>query len=237
MTVVGYLRQHHIGLLALFIALGGTSYALSDPSAGRWYACVTHAYHTLNLTSASATCPRGQHKIWWDRAGSTGRGQRGPQGPPGPRGPRGSRGSPGSGSDTVMTLSANKNLSNTGGVFTSIITVQLPETSNGTQYVLAAQGNLVNFGPSDYTRCQILVNGTQIAAVSTMVGSPRASGNQGPASYLSPFSLTGGTKVAGSGGTATLRCWHDTTNGATPYVDANTSIWVHQTGSLTTGTE
>ena len=228
MVVVRYLRQHHIGLLALFIALSGTSYALSNPSTGRWYACVTQAYHTLNLTSASATCPRGQYKIWWDRAGSTGRGQRGPQGP---------RGSPGSGSDTVMTLSANKNLSSTGGAFTSIITVQLPETSDGTQYVLAAQGNLVNFGPSDYTRCQILVNGTQIAAVSTMVGSPSASGNQGPASYLSPFSLTGGIKVAASGGTATLRCWHDTTNGATPYVDANTSIWAHQTGSLTTGTQ
>jgi hypothetical protein len=136
-----------------------------------------------------------------------------------------------------MTLSANKNLSNTGGVLTPILTVQLPASAKGRQYVLAAQGDLVNFGPSDYTRCQILVNGTQIAAVSTMVGSPTTGGNRGPASFLSPFSLTGGANVPAAGGTATLRCWHDTTNGATPYVDASTSIWAHQTGSLTTGTE
>jgi hypothetical protein len=136
-----------------------------------------------------------------------------------------------------MRLSANKNLSPSGGAYTSILTVRLPGSSEGTQYVFAAQGDLVNFGASDYTRCQIVVNGTQIAAVSTMVGSPSASGNRGPASYLSPFSLTGGAKVPASGSTATLRCWHDTTNGATPYVDSNTSIWAHEAGFLTTGTE
>jgi hypothetical protein len=207
-----------LGAIAVFVALGGTAFALSERSAGRWYACVTHAYHTLNLSSGSATCPLGEHKISWDRQASPGK-----QSPPG--------------HDIIMTLSANKNLSTAGSTNTSILTVQLPESPTRTQYVLAAQGDLVNFGPSDYTRCGIVVNGKQVAAVATMVGSPSASGNRGPASFLSPFSLTGGARVPASGGTATLRCSHDTTNGAIPYADAWTSLWAHQAGGVTTGTE
>ena len=89
----GYLRRHHIALLALFIALGGSAYAVAgrnSPSAGRFYACVTQAFHTLNLTSASAACPRGQYKISWNRTG-----QRGPRGPLGQKGSPGASGSNG----------------------------------------------------------------------------------------------------------------------------------------------
>ena len=91
----GYLRQHHIALLALFIALGGSAYAVAgrgSSSAGRFYACVTQRFHTLNLTSASAACPRGQYKISWNRTG-----QRGAPGPLGPKGSRGRSGSNGAG--------------------------------------------------------------------------------------------------------------------------------------------
>jgi hypothetical protein len=103
----GYLRQHHIALLALFIALGGTSYAVAgrgSPSAGRFYACVTQAFHTLNLTSASATCPRGQYKISWNRTGQRGaRGPLGPKGSPGPSGSNGASGPQGPKGDTGAT--------------------------------------------------------------------------------------------------------------------------------------
>ncbi len=71
-VLVGYLQRHHVALLALFIALGGTSYAATsgtNSSAGRLYACATDAYHTLNLTSAAAVCPAGQEKISWNRYG------------------------------------------------------------------------------------------------------------------------------------------------------------------------
>jgi hypothetical protein len=136
-----------------------------------------------------------------------------------------------------MTLAANKNLSSTGGDHTPILTVQLPASSKGTQYVRVAHGDLVNFGPSDYTRCQIVVDGAEIASVSTIVGNPTGAGSNGPAAFLSPFSLTGGANVPASGGTATLRCWHDETNGSVPYVDGGASVWAHQTGSLTTGTQ
>ena len=103
----GYLRQHHIALLALFIALGGTSYAVAGrgpSSAGRFYACVTQAFHTLNLTSASAACPPGQYKISWNRTGQRGaRGPLGPKGSPGPPGSQGASGPQGPKGDTGAT--------------------------------------------------------------------------------------------------------------------------------------
>jgi Collagen triple helix repeat (20 copies) len=102
-----YLRQHHIALLALFLALGGTSYAATahGGSSGRLYACVTQRFHTVNLTTASATCPRGNVKISWNRTGPPGprglrgasgaTGRRGPQGPAGAQGPTGAKGAVG----------------------------------------------------------------------------------------------------------------------------------------------
>ena len=138
--------------------------------------------------------------------------------------------------DSVVTTTANTNLSTTGGSWTSVITLQLPASSSGTHYVLAAQGDLVNFGPSDYARCQIVVNGVQAAAVATIVGDHSQAGAMGPASFVSPFSLTGGANVPAAGGTAILRCEHDDTNGSAPYVDP-TSLWAHRTGSLLIATE
>ena len=142
-----------------------------------------------------------------------------------------------SSTDTVVTTKSNTNLATTGGTTTPILTLKFPATYGGTHYVLAAQGDLVNFGPSDYTRCNLLVNGAQVAAVSTIVGDPTASGTWGPAAFLSTFSLTGGANVPAAGGTGVLQCWHDSTDGATPYVDANASLWAHRTTSLATGTE
>jgi hypothetical protein len=136
------------------------------------------------------------------------------------------------GRDIVASSASNTNLSTTGGAVTTIVAMKLPASSSQTHYVLAAQGDIVNFGASDYTRCNLVVNRTQVAAVSTIVGNPAATGAQGPAAFLSPFSLTGGVDVPASGATAVLRCWHDNTNGATPYVDVGASVWAHQTASL-----
>jgi hypothetical protein len=92
----GYLRRHHLALVALFIALGGTSYAAVariGSSSGRLYACVTQTFHTLNLTSASGVCPRGQDKISWNQVGRRGPGGR--RGATGSRGPKGIMGATG----------------------------------------------------------------------------------------------------------------------------------------------
>jgi hypothetical protein len=141
------------------------------------------------------------------------------------------------GGDTVVSTASSTNLSTTGGVMTPVLSLTLPTSSGGQHYVIAAQGNFVNFGPSDYTRCRVVMNGTQISSVTATVGDPTQSGNMGPAGYVVPFSLTGGTNVPASGGTAVLQCWHDDSNGATPYLDGNASMWAHKTGSLKIATE
>ena len=93
-AVGGYLRRNVLALVALFVALGGTSYAVtgggSSAGPGRFYACVTELHRTLNLTSRSATCPENQTKISWNRVGRPGpRGRRGLVGPRGAEGPTG----------------------------------------------------------------------------------------------------------------------------------------------------
>ena len=70
-----------------------------------------------------------------------------------------------------MTTTTNEHLGATGGVLTTIAPLNLPPG----RFVLHASGDLVNFGPSDFTRCQIFVAGTQVAAVSALVGDPTAS--------------------------------------------------------------
>jgi len=78
--------------------------------------------------------------------------------------------------DTVVTLTNNTSLSPTGGVPTTILSLSLPGSSTGSvHYVLSSYGDLVNFSPSDYTRCAIQVNGNLVAAVATLVGDPAMS--------------------------------------------------------------
>jgi hypothetical protein len=107
-AVTGYLRRHHLALVALFIALGGTSYAAVDrivSSPGPLYACVTPFDHELSLTTATGVCPRGESEVSWNTVGPRGpRGPRGehgaiglagPAGPTGPTGATGAAGAPG----------------------------------------------------------------------------------------------------------------------------------------------
>ena len=118
-----------------------------------------------------------------------------------------------------------------------MLTVSFPSTDRATHYVLTANGDVVNFGPSDYTRCDLTVNGTEVAAVSTIVGSPSGTGTNGPAAYVSPVAITGAATIPAAGGRATMQCWHDASNGSTPYVDTGASLWAHRTSSLKVATE
>jgi hypothetical protein len=77
-----------------YAATGGLARKADPASGGKLYACVTAAFHTLNLSSAGATCPNGQQKISWNVTGERGpKGARGPKGTTGPR--SGSAGSAG----------------------------------------------------------------------------------------------------------------------------------------------
>ncbi|MEX2106474.1 MAG: hypothetical protein WD810_06200 [Solirubrobacterales bacterium] len=81
----------------MFVALGGTSYALTGSDGAEtprtFHACVTKGFATLNLTTAGASCPNGQRKISWNAAGRRGAaGQRGAVGPAGQKGDTGRAG-------------------------------------------------------------------------------------------------------------------------------------------------
>jgi hypothetical protein len=89
------------GLVAVVVAAGaayaatsGVLSAAHTARAARIYACVTTRFGTLNLSSARAVCPAGEHKISWNAAGP--RGLRGPRGSVGRRGAAGKRGTAGS---------------------------------------------------------------------------------------------------------------------------------------------
>ena len=102
---------HPRGSASVFIAVciavavaGGVAYAATGgpvgkadtASGGKLYACVTGASQTLNLSSASATCPKGRHKISWNIKGKRGpKGARGPKGKTGPLGNTGATGAAG----------------------------------------------------------------------------------------------------------------------------------------------
>lgn len=83
-----YLRRHHIGLLALFIALGGTSYAavsLSANSVGK-RELKTQAVGSSEIKDRSIMKRDLRERLYKSLRGG-GAGVAGPQGPPGPAGP------------------------------------------------------------------------------------------------------------------------------------------------------
>ncbi|MDW5598519.1 hypothetical protein VSS74_29430 [Conexibacter stalactiti] len=88
-----------VAATALTTAPAATAAARGAPQ--RIYVCVTADFGTLNLSSKTAACPRGQRKMSWQVEGLRGesgpRGDRGPAGPRGATGPQGAQGTPGAG--------------------------------------------------------------------------------------------------------------------------------------------
>jgi hypothetical protein len=82
-----YLRRHHIGLLALFIALGGTSYAAVSLSANSVGAReLKHQAVGASELKDGSIMKRDLRERLYESLRSGG-GEAGPQGPPGPAGP------------------------------------------------------------------------------------------------------------------------------------------------------
>jgi hypothetical protein len=88
-TVVSYVRRHHLGLLALFVALSGTAYAASLPRNS-----VGTAQLKRNAVTSAKVKP-GSLLGSDFRTGQLPPGPQGPQGPRGPEGPPGARGAEG----------------------------------------------------------------------------------------------------------------------------------------------
>jgi hypothetical protein len=88
--ITRYVRQHHLALLALFLALGGTSYAaagaiLPKNSVGSAQV-INGSLQKLDLSTKARSALRGANGT---------QGVQGPQGPLGPAGPQGVAGPPG----------------------------------------------------------------------------------------------------------------------------------------------
>jgi hypothetical protein len=100
--MIKFLKNNAVSLMAVFVALGGTAVAATGPARvstdnGILYACVTPAHKTLNLSTKTAACPRGQAKIAWRASGAEGsRGARGSTGKAGSAGEPGAAGKAGS---------------------------------------------------------------------------------------------------------------------------------------------
>jgi Collagen triple helix repeat (20 copies) len=88
-TVVSYVRRHHLGLLALFVALSGTAYAATLPRNS-----VGTAQLKRNAVTSAKVKP-GSLVASDFRRGQLPAGPQGPQGPEGPRGPQGATGARG----------------------------------------------------------------------------------------------------------------------------------------------
>jgi hypothetical protein len=89
----GHLKRHAVGYLALFVALGGVSYAKLVAPNGTVRGCVKTKTGALRVVKPTAKCVRGEKVISWNRRGPAG--AVGPAGPDGARGADGERGATG----------------------------------------------------------------------------------------------------------------------------------------------
>lgn len=111
----GFVRRHAIGLVALFVALGGTSYALSSTGAnGVVSACVKNKGGAVRLVKKGGKCHKGEHHASWNKQGVTG-----PDGPRGGVGPQGAQGIQGPKGDTGPAGAASRSMRIAGPLFTS----------------------------------------------------------------------------------------------------------------------
>jgi len=162
-------------------------------------------------------------------------GAAGATGATGTTGATGPQGEPGeAGGDALAETHSNMNLSTTGGGEVTITSLSLSPGS----WVVSAEATLVNFGPSDFTRCQITANGSQIASGTTMVGNPGLGGAEGAAALVAGRGLIGAFETSTTV-PVELRCLHDhnTPSGAPyVYVDAGAVLWAHKSASLSVTT-
>jgi hypothetical protein len=125
--LLGYIRRHHIGLLALFVALGGTSYAAAKlPRNSVGTAQIkNHAVTTAKLSTSTVKALKGA------------KGAPGATGATGATGAAGAKGDPGAPATLSAGVSANSNTAGlTGGTDTGVPAASVTLKSAGNILVL-----------------------------------------------------------------------------------------------------
>ena len=152
-SVVAYIRRHHIGLLALAVALGGTAYAAIPARNGTIKACYTTKGGALRVVDEKTRrCPRGQKLLSWNQRGRRGpRGLQGLQGPQGQQGGEGQQGVPGQPGAPAARHFAT--VSQTGGP--TPVTSLTSGTATGVSR--DSQGKYTVRFPADVSRCSAVV--------------------------------------------------------------------------------
>ena len=154
--ILGYVKQHHVGLLALFLAVGGTSYAataLVPVNSVGSAQVINRSLRTIDLRRSTINALRGR------------RGPRGLQGPTGAQGPTGPRGPTGAAGVSATKLFAGLNAA--GSIFKGSGAVSATRPSTGTYNV--------NFNTS-IRNCVYLATAADSAAIMQTIGSERYAG-------------------------------------------------------------
>jgi hypothetical protein len=122
----------------------------------------------------------------------------------------------------------NIHVSTSGGAETPIMTLALPAG----KWILHADQTIVNFGASDFAGCSLADgSNSNLNTHRTIVGDPNASGASGASAVATTLSETAAVSLS-TPTRVTVLCEHDTSSGASTYIDANADLWAHRTSSL-----
>jgi hypothetical protein len=231
-----------VAFAALFLLLGSAAYAAADQVTTRAapkkiYACVAGDHHTVNLTTAERTCPRGQHKISWNAAGrhgtrgpvgSTGRtGARGAAGTSGPVGGRGATGT--SGADGAVGPAApvgGRGATGTSGADGAVGPAG-PKGANGDTGPQGADG--AN-GPKGDTGAEGAQGPQGVTGSTGDAGRDGVSG----AVWSSTLNMFEAVGSFGNGGTDVAKATIDLAQGATGFTITGTAAFKPATGEAST---
>ena len=198
-----YVRRNHLGLLALFFALGGSSYAAvgltSSPKI--IHGCRNKATGALRIVAKAGTCESNEAALSWNKQGPVGKvgptgkqgstGLTGPTGPTGSAGPAGAAGANGTnGADGARGASGPSGPAGPAGAAGA-------NGTNGTNGTDGARGASGPSGPAGSTGAA----GPSGPAGSTGAAGPSgptgATGQSGPSGATGPSGPSGATGPAG----------------------------------------
>jgi hypothetical protein len=148
--VARHLRRNAIAYLALFVALGGTSFAATQGfvgSDGAVHACAAAKSGAVRLVRQGKKCRRAETAVAWAQLGP--RGATGAAGQPGAPGPAGQNGQPGQ--NGLPGAPATK-------YFASVSDTAATRTGTATAAARDSTGKYdVTFGTADISNCSALV--------------------------------------------------------------------------------